>query len=70
MARPNGAVSRLYTVYDNRTDELVILDGTAQECARALGITDNSWRISVTRSRQGTLKKWYITTRNTKEGEI
>ena len=36
--RPKGSAKRLYTVYDNRTDMPIIIDGTAKECAKAMGI--------------------------------
>lgn len=50
----------LYTVYDNRTDELIILDGTPEECARALGTTLNGWWTTLSRVRSGIRKKWHI----------
>ena len=51
-----------YTVYDNRTDELVILDGTAEQCARAMGLTAGSFYSAVTRARNGKVKRWHIET--------
>lgn len=49
-----------YTVYDNRTDDLVILDGTAEECARLMKITVPSFYSAVTRARNGKVKRWHI----------
>lgn len=49
-----------YTVYDNRTDELVILDGTARECARAMKLTLGSFQSAVTHARTGKVKRWHI----------
>ena len=49
-----------YTVYDNRTDELVILDGTAEQCARAMGTSVGSFYSAVTRARTGKVKRWNI----------
>lgn len=50
----------LCTVYDNRTDELVILDGTAEQCARAMGVTVGSFYSAVTRAKTGKIKRWHI----------
>lgn len=49
-----------YTVYDNRTDELVILDGTAQECAKDMGLTMSSFYTAASRSGTDRWKKWTI----------
>ena len=49
-----------YTVYNNRTDELVILDGTAQECARAMNLTIASFYSAVSRAESGQAKRWFI----------
>ena len=55
-----GNYTKLYTVYDNRTDELIILDGNAREAAAAMGVTFSSFYTIVTRTRKGILKKWAI----------
>lgn len=49
-----------YTVYDNRTDQLVILDGNAQQCADAMGITRQSFYSTFVLVKKGMLKKWHI----------
>lgn len=65
MARPKGSLNQThkrYTVYNNYTDELVILDGDAYECAAALGITVKGFRELVCNVRRGVLRKWVILT--------
>jgi len=50
-----------YTVYNNRTDELVVLDGTAKECAQRLGIGVNTFYGYISRIKNtGKPKKWTI----------
>ena len=45
--RKRGQVTTLYSVWRNSDDELLILDGTAEECAAKLGINKNSfWRLA------------------------
>ena len=39
----------VYDVYDNRTDEPIIIGGTARECARTLGIRTESFRTYICR---------------------
>lgn len=48
----------LFTVWNNKTDELIILDGTTSECAKAMGIAEKTFASIVCRSKQGKLKKW------------
>lgn len=48
-----------YTVYDNKTDELVILDGTSTECAKAMGVTINTFYSYLCKSKKGIIR-WYI----------
>ena len=38
MARKPGTPSLLYSVWRNSDDRLIILDGTAEQCAKMLGI--------------------------------
>lgn len=38
-----------YTVYNNKTDFPVIVDGTAQECAKAMGMTIDSFYCALAR---------------------
>ena len=42
-----------YTVYDNKTDLPIIVDGTAVECAGVLNRSEASFRTMVTRTEQG-----------------
>lgn len=55
-----------YTIWNNKTDELVILDGTAEECAEAMGMTVATFRSIMTKVKQGLIKKWTIKKRRTK----
>lgn len=50
----------VYTVYDNRTDLPIIVDGNAKECAKAMNITIDSFYSAITRARKGTVKRWTI----------
>ena len=43
MGRRPGAATTLYSVWRNKDDKLLILDGTAEECCRKLGISKNSF---------------------------
>jgi hypothetical protein len=58
-----GTYFRKYTVYDNRTDFPVIVDGNARECAEAMRLTLNSFYCAVNRARSGVIKRWTITSR-------
>lgn len=51
-----------YTVYEKRNARLVIKEGTAEECADAMGIGVGSFRAAVKDSRTQELPKWDITT--------
>lgn len=53
----------VYSVWDNRTDELVILDGSAQVCANRLQITLNAFYALCYRARRGLFGRWHITQR-------
>ena len=60
----------LYTVYDEKHDGLpIIIDGTAEECARLMGLTKRSFFIYVWRMKKGLLKKWFIESSYVDEGE-
>ena len=52
---------KLYSVWNNETDEVVIIDGNANECSKAMGISINSFYTLVTRCLKGELKKWTFT---------
>ena len=47
-----------YTVYDNKTDFPVIVCGTAEECARVMGVDMNTFYVNIS-SRKG---RWTILT--------
>ena len=46
-----------YTVWDNRTDRMIVLDGNGPDCAAAMGITYGSFLSIVSR---GKSRKWTI----------
>lgn len=61
---------KVYTVYNNETGFPVIVDGTATECAAAMGLaTVGNFFNTVARVRSGYLKKWTILCRKRKEVE-
>lgn len=49
-----------YTVYDNRTDLPIIIDGDARSAAAAMGIRFGSFYATVTRAKTGAVKRWTI----------
>jgi len=53
----------VYSVWDNRTDELVILDGEAKDCAKAMNLSISSFYSIVTKVKKGIVKKWTIKSR-------
>ncbi len=53
----------VYSVWDNRTDTLVILDGEAKECAKAMNLSMSSFYSAVTKARNGSVKRWTIESR-------
>ena len=63
MCHTHGKDTRsfiVYTVYDNRTDLPVIVDGEARECAKAMGISFSSFYSAVSNARSGKVKRWTI----------
>jgi hypothetical protein len=50
----------VYTVYNNKTDELICLDAEASEAAKAMGISLSSFHSTYSRINNGTHKKWTI----------
>ena len=52
----------LYSVYDRKTDMPVMIAGTAEECAAAMGITLNIFRTICSKTWKGTRtsKRWEI----------
>ena len=65
--RPKGTYTVFYTVYDNRTDELVCLDATAEQAAKAMGMKKSSFAPQVRRCETGECKKWTIIKRKGNE---
>lgn len=53
----------VYTVYDNRTDLPVVVDGDAKTAAAAMGLTLGSFYAAVTKSKTGAVKRWHIVRR-------
>ena len=53
----------VYSIWDSRTDELVILDGSAQACAQRLKKTLNAFYALCYRARRGKFGRWHITQR-------
>ena len=49
-----------YSVYLNKTDMPIIIDGTADECAKALGRSRSSFYCMVGRVRSGRNKKYSV----------
>jgi len=50
----------VYTVFDNRTDEVVVVDATAEVAAKAMNIAVNSFYGYVKRIQDGKNNRWYI----------
>lgn len=48
-----GVFTQYYSVYDRKTDQPVIIHGTAPECAKAMGVTRNTFYHYVTRNNTG-----------------
>ena len=47
MSRKTGETTYLYSVWRNSDDRLLILDGTAEQCARIMGIKLGTfWRMT------------------------
>ena len=61
-----GTIYKLYTIYNNKTDMPVIIDGTAEQCAKAMGMKLCSFYPAVTLAKTGKIKKWYIEVRGGK----
>ena len=53
---------KMYSVYDAKTDRPLIIYATSKECAKAMGITLNSFHRYLVRMRQGKIKpyKWAV----------
>ena len=61
LAQQEGeSMGKVYTVYNNNTDELVILDGTREECAKAMGINYETFHTVLWHFKHGHKTKWAI----------
>lgn len=61
MGRPIDSSSIRYTVYDNKTDFPVIVEGTAREAAKVMGcLSLDIFYQTVTKCRKGVNKRWTI----------
>jgi hypothetical protein len=59
----------LYSVWNNETDEVVIIDGNNIECAKAMGISQKSFYSLVTKNTKGKALKWTIQKTLLRKGE-
>lgn len=50
----------LYSVWNNKTDELVACARDYQACAKAMGIRPENFHRQYMRSRDGEVQKWTI----------
>ena len=50
----------VYSVWNSETDELIIIDGEARKCAKAMGLAFSSFYSAVSKARNGKVKKWII----------
>ena len=55
-----GVGIRRYIVYDTRDGLPLIVDGTAEECARAMGMSVPVFYTTLSRCRRGTNHRWEI----------
>ncbi len=54
------AESKRWTVYNNYTDLPVMIDGTSQECAKAMGVTMSYFHKVCYLAKRGQCRKWYV----------
>ena len=59
----------LYSVRNNKTDDVVIIDGNWKECCKAMGISEKSFYTLVSKAKSGKSKKWTIVVRKIEEEE-
>ena len=65
--RPKGTNNVVYTVYDNKTDEIVCFELLADEAAKTIGMTANTFRSTCVRTEKGINKRWTIVRRRLEE---
>ena len=59
MTKERKVQTKYYTVYKNKTDEIVAF-GSAAECAEKLGITRDSFHSFVSNTRSGPTKTYTV----------
>ena len=65
--RPKGTNNVVYTVYDNKTDDIVCFELPVDEAAKTIGMTVNSFRSTCVRTEKGINKRWTIVKRRIEE---
>ena len=69
--RKNRENKYVYSIWDNITDNLIILDGSAGKCAEALGLkTAKNFYDMYGRFKRGKLKKYHIERTSLKNIEL
>ena len=58
----------LFSVWNNITDEVVVIDGNYIECSKAMGVSVKSFYTLVSKACRGKMKKWMIEKREIKRG--
>lgn len=61
--RPKGTNNVVYTVYDNKTDDIVCFELPANEASKTIGMTANTFRSTCVRTEKGINKRWTIVKR-------
>lgn len=64
-----GRMFCMYSIYDNRTDLPLVIDATAEECARVLKRSVNSFYCMVSRVAKGRNKRYSVLRRHIDEEE-
>ena len=59
----------LYSVWNNFTDEVVVIDGNYIECSKAMGVSVKSFYTLVSKACRGKMKKWTIEKKVLREGK-
>ena len=65
----NGRKFCMYSVYDNKADFPLVVDATAEECAKALKRSVNSFYCLVSRVWKGKIKRYTVLRRFVDEEE-
>ena len=66
---PAGCMFCMYSIYDNRTDLPLVIDATAEKCARVLNRSVNSFYCMVSRVAKGKNKRYAVLRRHIDEEE-